>query len=1379
MFQPQPQPPPQPPAPADPTDPAAIEAKIAEINHQLLIETKIKIGAENMLQISQSGALKGSTVPRSDVIVQLNRAKQRIAELSQRLEHYQNLRQTTLAPPADAKWRNRAGSTPSDAYESAMYSNMRKAPSSMDVVGLGPDGSRRRSAPQIDSKGRPIGEHVRRYAPTMQDVVNTLNTKPPLEDLQLEALDNFVRIVKQESHDSVSVSLSTKLMCIIPYLTAHGDLVRASAYRALRYLSTSEDSVQLMLMYRIDVYMLRALTRESRRLTEKEQLIKLLRSWIDIAFHHLLVPSAAPPTPSLIVTPPALSPTLSSQFELQQPLVKSTLMRILVALADHPEDKLRLLSIETLAELALSPAHLPLLAQAGGIRSLCSGMLDCPREVTEFIALTLLTIVDDPTTRQFVRRGVDIEIVASAFSDAYGRGQQLEERLASATRAVLALLRHWTGILYLVQDDRRVVRAMVDALRIPYDEHRLAVLSLLQSLFRSDDPRDYSPKPERLDLQGHTTSLLLLVFIKSGLFEALIDLIGQSPPQVMDKATGLIGSLIELCNQLLPEHIAVEVQSLPGLFDLASRFRTTEQVRHRAIAALAHIDESAGAKPSVMAAAAAVAASSAAGGGLVGFMPSGSRVPSNMSAAAAGIDAGGYGGVGPSAALSNASRMRTDQVKVQMGLAMDDSTFRAMLLDSGVLSAKAREYTKWDWAVVTELLQGPLLSARRVDETLKSTKFFKRLASFFRPSKRLFCDLPVNRAHVRFIKIGALFVNCLLMSSEGGRFLADNRLLHDIASALAGVDPNREGSTSHQLLAVSRLEKTLTMGYFTLVGSMAKSEMGLQLLGHFRFFTLFYHLSEISARTDIMRVLIVSLDYSKEGHCRILLSKFLTSSIPDIRVFATQHLGTVLKSSPTPENLEWIVPLLLTQLYDPLQHVQQLAIGILDAACEFESKTKSAIVQLSPTLDHLGEVGNPLFIRLLSTSEGFEYLKTTGYIDKEYARWCDYAFRTYVDRMEMSFHRSIAKTLRSQSPFERGKYDDVLFYGSSIDNGWTLPHFFGELAKTLEGVQLLRTHPHFRRMCDELRDQWQTLATSNPGHVKAILWMIGHIGCTKTGIMYLQDEAALGGDILSVVCDIAAECSVLSVRGTAFHALGLVAKTARGRERLEEYGWVCDMEHGFVLPYELEDLIEIAEWNHNDSDSRLTERLDSVINLKEMDVVSREILEAIAALNNQVLNKTSLRNLMRLRSQYPKHFQSCALYLNVVRLYDKLQFRFAARKFIEDRFDQLHLRNLHLHSSPSSSPTTATSSSSPPPSTMGGTHLAHPVVGPHTRQPPVHVTRRSLRSRSTRTDRPRNLSAGRAAVAPVVEMPQMTRLSMIRSLRPLLPSRSMMRSKGA
>ncbi|KAI9152714.1 hypothetical protein H9P43_009510 [Blastocladiella emersonii ATCC 22665] len=85
-----------PPLPAQ-RDPNDYDAILAGLNHELLIETKIKIGAENMLQVSHSGT-KGTTVPQQDVLAQLSRTNQRIAELSAQVDYYEHLKQLKENP---------------------------------------------------------------------------------------------------------------------------------------------------------------------------------------------------------------------------------------------------------------------------------------------------------------------------------------------------------------------------------------------------------------------------------------------------------------------------------------------------------------------------------------------------------------------------------------------------------------------------------------------------------------------------------------------------------------------------------------------------------------------------------------------------------------------------------------------------------------------------------------------------------------------------------------------------------------------------------------------------------------------------------------------------------------------------------------------------------------------------------------------------------------------------------------------------------------------------------------------------------------------------------------------------------------------------------
>ncbi len=42
-----------------------------------------------------------------------------------------------------------------------------------------------------------------------------------------------------------------------------------------------------------------------------------------------------------------------------------------------------------------------------------------------------------------------------------------------------------------------------------------------------------------------------------------------------------------------------------------------------------------------------------------------------------------------------------------------------------------KDHTKWSFDIITDLIEGPLLNPKRLEETIKATKFIRRLFSFF------------------------------------------------------------------------------------------------------------------------------------------------------------------------------------------------------------------------------------------------------------------------------------------------------------------------------------------------------------------------------------------------------------------------------------------------------------------------------------------------------------------------------------------------------------------------------------------------------------------------------------------------------------------------
>lgn len=79
-----------------------------------------------------------------------------------------------------------------------------------------------------------------------------------------------------------------------------------------------------------------------------------------------------------------------------------------------------------------------------------------------------------------------------------------------------------------------------------------------------------------------------------------------------------------------------------------------------------------------------------------------------------------------------------------------------------------------------------------------------------------------------------------------------------------------------------------------------------------------------------------------------------------IRVYATEHLGNLIRSSPIAN--AWTLRLLLTQLYDPAPDVCEKAVHYLEEACESKDILQ-LVVEMRPSLDHLGTVGAPLLLK--------------------------------------------------------------------------------------------------------------------------------------------------------------------------------------------------------------------------------------------------------------------------------------------------------------------------------------------------------------------------------------------------------------------------------
>ena len=517
----------------------------------------------------------------------------------------------------------------------------------------------------------------------------------------------------------------------------------------------------------------------------------------------------------------------------------------------------------------------------------------------------------------------------------------------------------------------------------------------------------------------------------------------------------------------------------------------------------------------------------------------------------------------------------SEPTKGKLSVDIDDIQFRAILLETQVLTTA--NYLKWKWDLINDLIEGPLMNPKRLDETIKASKFMKRLIGFYRPFKYKFSDARNTKPNQRYVRVGCALVKTLLQNSEGIAYLMESKLLRQLAECLAQLDRQSGLTSASPLFSPYRVSETLTGGYFTILGALSSDPKGLLMIERWRMVNMFYHIMELDSRGDLIRALLSNMDFSLDSHLRVILSKGLTACPKSIRIHATKLLRKYAnvhpKNASNQQNRgsgpEWAIRLLVTQLYDPEVQVCEIAVQILEQVCNRKEQLEY-VVRCRPALDHLGTIGAPLLLRFLSTSLGYQYLDGLDYITQEMDDWFLGRNDSYVTVVEASLSRALVVV--QERP--KSSNDDQL---KAQDYSTVPPHFYRELTRTVEGCQLLRDSGHFDSFVDNIQDSWQEHEDAETlVKLKGSLWAVGNIGSMELGAPFLQET-----NVVDLIIKIATSSEVMTMRGTAFFVLGLISRSLHGMEILTEYGWTAATDHlgrslGYCLPPRLGDVLDMS-----------------------------------------------------------------------------------------------------------------------------------------------------------------------------------------------------------
>ncbi|KAI9848354.1 MAG: hypothetical protein M1838_000540 [Thelocarpon superellum] len=1188
----------------------ASERILAVLSEKLNREMKIKEGSENLLEALNTKKAKQTKEQRSKVELELNSSNRKIGQLQSQIEELR---------------RPKEPATPPRARMSTLFRNSpsRASPTHMATV----------AHHQSDEEDE---EETESPTYALAEILQSLEAEGLQPDYYVERSNNLVELFKRHPTLKYDLAWSVFGLRVQTMLLSESKEVVAAGYRVARYAITDRSSLQTIRNLNTDYLVTLSLVKEGKASVEREQALKFIRAFLDVK---------------------------NGVKEVSRAVV-----RTMVAVAEHSEDRLRSICIETLAEILIRDPTL--LLSAGGVGPLTEVLGDGTYEASPSLVMAFLFLLDMPGTRVFLRAGHGLEVVFSAFTDSLASRGSAEKIKANA-RVIAAMMKTWTGLMALSMYDFRAIRSLVASLQFPESQVRDTVLELLFEILRIKPPSWSSSflAGRRLTTYGrvanlqsessahatpssgeetnrqpslieHYLALVLAVFLESGLLETLLQLLDHNPEPVLKrKATLLLSEILKMASWMLPSTHNAKIQMLPQLFASASNF--SADTRFLAANTVYQIDS--------------VSRTLQRSG--AGPLPPVRHID--------GVDA--------------RDAPRPAEAKSKTSSQIDEAQFRTLMLDSQVLSTA--NYAKWRWDVLQEISEGPLLNPKRLDEAIKATKFLKRVVGFYRPFKYRFADVKNTKPNQRYVRIGCTLIHTLLQTPEGVKYLVENKLLRQLAECLAQLD-HMSGLTSiSPLFSATRLAETLSGGYFAILGVLGSDPKGLLMLERWKMINMCYHIIELDKRADLIKTLLGNMDFSLDSHFRVMLSKALTASTKDIRIFATLLLRKYATTFSPPSTTgpgtwgtstsEWAIRLLVTQLYDPDVEVCETAVKILEEACNATSCLEY-VVKCRPALDHLGEIGAPLLLRFLSTSTGYHYLNDLDYIEQEMDDWFLGRNDTYVTLVEASMARAFQTSERA-----RREHDDAW---EREAQGAAPPHFYRELTRTTEGCRLLKEKGHFDEFVATIADYHMDDDDAETiVKVKGCLWAVGNVGSMDLGAPFLEES-----DVVQSIVQIAEQAEVMTLRGTAFFALGLISQSLHGLEILDEYEWDgattrMGLSLGLCIPLHLGRLFSIKPWS---AKAELAHEVSSSHGgpgpEAERDSVNARILELVVDLGNTVLTKKAVSDLMHIKAKRPPGFREPRLFRKVMLALDGHHYRLPVRRFVIDLFEKSVMRRLVL-----------------------------------------------------------------------------------------------------
>ncbi|XP_014226936.1 rapamycin-insensitive companion of mTOR [Trichogramma pretiosum] len=839
---------------------------------------------------------------------------------------------------------------------------------------------------------------------------------------KLASLNAIVKLINESNTFEYGFSKDELFCCLRVGLVHKATQVRAATLRAVRYFLQKEQDVIVLNRLQYPYFIARSVDVNIRNEVERLQALRLVRK-------------------ILLLAPKQFS------FALARSIICITSGGM------EEKDRASRVFLAIVCELGVLNPYV--FINCGGVSALArASTTGLSPAISEASIGVLLRLLGDPETRS----DISLLCLAAPYCELESIGldstkEDWDQRFAASKYALLSVLRSYSGLLHFCHPhENSGLKAIADILYVEQLQVRGAVLELLYELLGlplpewTDEPdvalaaidpnrvrSSWKLSENFVAAEGRTIlpslmshcpniteihqALLINILLECGIHKALAKTIISSDTFISVRAAVLLGAILHLAHSLLPSELCDLTPPLPILLEQASLGC------HQALAAVAILSR----MHSMM-----------------------RRRPTPASLFMDRLLQGGNW------LRLSSSRVLRRQTTVRTWLKRD-SLLDKLLRESQVLSAK--DAHSWDWFTIRSIIRSRDDTFRTLQDTEHRT-FIKRLIKFFKPTSNQFSriDLATCARMARDATLaGCDLINFLLESQEpdATRFL--HELLIDIAEQIMAI---RIAETAHDALLSPRLvTTTCCQKYFLFLGQLSHSPHGTLVLRNFNFLDKLLDLAIATKHDCYVKLVVSSLDYSREGPNRRVFSKIIQdATLESTRMYATQFLRILFRTRVNDVRF-WAFGLLLQRLNDESRMVALTALEALHEACE-EPEFIEVMMRKSEDkylnnwdewLNHLGDRGHLLKIRLYSLRSAFSTMPA---VSEELERWIRPGGQAerYAGLIECEIHDSLTRRQRDENGCYLRRMSGTPHSPKDV---YIPPHLIGQLVQHDLGLQLL------------------------------------------------------------------------------------------------------------------------------------------------------------------------------------------------------------------------------------------------------------------------------------------------------------------------------------